>query len=162
MLRGRVHRRWRAVGRCVGVVACVGLGVTACSSDEAGAPDTQAPPTTTTTEITTTTEAPGVDTVYESVDDIRTAVEAGGFVCAEWEVHSSSGDFGESENASCVGVLVFTVYESGTPALDVAGSADGPAHYLVGPNWSVTCEDRRDICGSLLPLVGGEVVTATG
>ena len=105
-------------------------------------------------QVTTTVSLPGVDTEYDSVDHIRSKVEEGGFVCAAWEARP--GDDFALESASCVGVLEFAVYDNPALIVEHLGHQnsllviDSDVVYdLVGPNWSVTCQDRQDICGDL-------------
>ena len=146
------------------VVLTLSLIVSACGGQaESGSTATQPPGAD--REVTNTVQLPGVNTQYDSVDHIRSAVEEGGFVCAAWAVRP--GDDFTTEGASCVGVLAFAVYDS--PSLIVEHlehhyslmAIDSDVAYdLVGPNWSVTCQDRKDLCEVLLTLLGGEIIVS--
>jgi len=140
------------------VVLVAGLTVSACGGQSESGP-TEVQPTTTTATV------PDVNTPYYSVHDIRSAVAEGGFVCSDWEVHVD--DEFATETASCAGVLVFGIYENAALIAehrksrnDLTTSRSDMAYDLVGPNWTVTCEDRQDLCEALLPLLGGEIVVS--
>ena len=148
------------------VVLAAGLIVSACGGQiDSDSIEAQSPAATASQEVTTTVQLPGVNTRYDFVTDIRSAVEKGGFVCSDWEFRPSD-DF-TTESASCAGVLVFAVYENATlivEHLELENSSmaivSDVAYDLVGPNWSVTCQDRKDLCEALLPLLGGEIIVS--
>lgn len=146
------------------VAVMLSLTVSACGG-QAASDSTEAHPPAAGREVTTTMHQPGVDTQYDSVDHIRWAVEDGGFVCAAWTLRP--GDDHALENATCVGVLQFAVYDN--PALiaehlelqkSLITIDSDEAYDLVGANWSVTCQDRKDLCEALLPLLGGELIVS--
>jgi hypothetical protein len=94
-------------------------------------------------------------------------VEKGGFVCSGWAVLLGDEFESESKSASCAGVLVFTVYENAARIVeqlelrnDAMAIVIDVAYDLVGPNWSVACEDRKDLCEALLSLLGGEIIVS--
>lgn len=163
ILQSSFHSRQGQM-RSLWVVLTLGLIVSACSGqNESGS--TEAQPPAAGRQVTTTVQLPGVNTQYDYVDQIRSTVEEGGFVCAAWAVRPD--DEFTTESASCVGVLAFAIHDS--PALIVEHlelqhslmAIDSDVAYdLVGPNWSVTCQDRKDLCEALLTLLGGEIIVS--
>ena len=149
-------------------VLLVSLVVSACGVEVEPEPNEVPKRQTTSAQgMTTTVAPPAANNWYDSVFDIRSAIEEGGFVCSAWEVNNDDDDGIWSESASCAGVLVFAVYENGELLAedrelghDQANGSGVLTYDLVGANWFVTCEDRQDLCEALQPYLGGEIVVS--
>lgn len=97
---------------------------------------------------------------YDLPDDIVDAAESGGFRCGERTDQTSLNYFiTECENGG-----YFTAYLNGA---DRDEWLDGNATYgtlddgktfdvLVGPNWTVQCDDDTDTCTDLRRILGGK------
>lgn len=132
----------------------------ACSADTSAT--TGVEDVATSDSVTTTRVAVAINTRYESVYDIRVAVEESGFQCSDWEVVSEP--IGAVERATCTSAVVFSIYADASQArssIDIARdlivSLGRDSVFLVGPNWSVNCSDDLVRCEEFLTALGGEL-----
>lgn len=107
--------------------------------------------------------SPAESARYESVFDMREAVESGGFECSAWEVRGTN-QFA-TESADCTNSVVFGIYPSASAIVDqrevrlaLWSIVEDTYTDLTGPNWYVGCGDLEE-CEELQGLLGGEVKT---
>jgi hypothetical protein len=102
---------------------------------------------------------------YESIFDIREALEKGGIACDRWRVIENPGP-PALERANCTSWMVFGVYRSATDAqrdlsvlvrqIQSLGLDVGP--FVLGPNWLVNCSGYPERCQVVRDFLGGDVV----
>ena len=104
---------------------------------------------------------PDANTRYESVFDIKEAVENGGFECPAWEVRGTNEY--AIESADCTTSNVFAIFDSASSIVDqrevrltLLSIIQDTYYDLTGPNWNVGCSDLEE-CETLHDLLGGEI-----
>jgi hypothetical protein len=102
---------------------------------------------------------------YESIFDIRKALEEGGITCDRWRIIENPSP-PALERANCTSWMVFGVHGSATDAqrdlsdlvrqLQSLGLDVGP--FVLGPNWLVNCSGYPERCQVVRDFLGGDVV----
>lgn len=108
-----------------------------------------------------------VDARYESVSDLREAVEASGHSCDAFGVREDLPG-NATESADCTSGSVISVFPSATDAQAAAEDVNEvftsffgiESVHLVGPNWSINCAVNLELCEDLQNSMGGSIVAS--
>lgn len=152
-----------------GVAVALALTTAACTAPDDDTASTPKPTFSASqpsaTPSSTGTDEPGVvgdnSSAYASIDELKTAVTAGGAPCDGW-VQKDAVE-GATASGTCANGLTLAIYADGA-ARDASLNADQasakPGLWLVGKNWLIGYPDGGDISDldPLLASLGGFVV----
>ena len=104
---------------------------------------------------------------YDSVFDLRDAIEATGYECDTFEIRSGASSQAR-ESAECSDAVLLTIFDNAT---DAKAAAESTAEivtgiiglnsvHLIGPNWSINCGDEQSTCEDFQDSLGGELAVA--
>lgn len=106
-------------------------------------------------------EPVAVNTRYDSVYDIRKAMEDAGYACTTWDVVREPDS--EIQFASCTPEIILATFSGSSSPDEFVGVLEAlfvdrggeKIVNVVGPNWMVSCTTSETLCSHLHQTLGG-------